>query len=154
MTTQTDIIKMLKQGDSYKRIQKTLLVSPNTIAKANIVLKTQVKRDEETARALKKMERKRRAEQRALSTTLSTLSTNGTEKPLVNRTMRPKNSENSKKNSALFIHVNQFKTWLLGLDRSKYHDSSASAIKRLVDHKRMAFLEGYVALMNEYLEGV
>ena len=148
MTTQTDIIKMLKQGDSFRRIQRTLLVSPNTISKASKVLKTQVKRDQETALAMKKMDAKRKADRIALS---SVLSKSGTKKP----SSRPhKKGRIAHDSSAIFIHVNQFKTWLLGLDRSKYHDSSASAIKRLVDHKRMAFLEGYVALMNEYLEGV
>lgn len=141
MSTQTDIIKMLKRGDTYKRIQKTLMVSSKTISKANLVLKAQLK-----------MASRLESERKALSTTLSTI---GTKKPVVKGLPKKRKASLSTLSQSLsFIHVNQFKTWLMGLDRSKYHDSSLSAIKRLLDHKRMAFLEGYVALMNEYLEGL
>jgi len=152
MNKEKEIIKMLKQGDTYKRIQRTLLVSSKTISKANLVLKAQVARDQETARAMKKIDDQRKANRKALSNTLSTIHT---KKPSqTGGTTTRKVIGKSKKVALSFIHVNQFKTWLLNVDRSKFHDSSASAIKRLVDHKRMAFLESYVALINEYLEGV
>ena len=144
MTTQSDIIEMLKQGDSQRVISSILKVSPKTIVKARKVYNAQCA-----------IEKKRESQRESL---YKTIPTNGTKinPPKGVRKVRESRRESvgTKKGIDSFIHVNQFKTWLLNVDRSKFHDSSASAIKRLVDHKRMAFLEGYVALINEYLEGV